>query len=385
MTMISLLNRKIKNKIALSAIALLPVAGLFAQDAAAATAAAPAEPGVNPLWWLIIGIMITLLFAILVLSNVLLNLAKLTVEKGKAAKVVSLILMLLISSVGFSQEAAKAPAAATSPLGDWNFIMAAVVLLAEISVVIILVFRIQSMLSGLSDKKEEKKALSIELPKIFDNLNASVAVEKESDILLDHNYDGIHELDNALPPWWKYGFYLTIVWAIGYYAYYTIGGGPSSHDEYIASVEQGKAEVAEFMKKNALNVDENTVTMGDATAIAEGKKIFGENCIACHGSNAEGNAVGPNLTDDYWIHGGSLQDVFKSIKYGWVAKGMRSWKEAFSPVQIQQLASYVKSVKGSNPANAKAPQGDLYQEGATPVAADSTAAVVMDSTATVTK
>ncbi len=384
MTMISLLNRKLKNKIALSAIALLP-AGLFAQDAVAATTASPAESAVNPLWWLIIGIMITLLFAILVLSNVLLNLAKLTVEKGKAAKVVSLILMLLISSAGFSQEVAKAPAAAASPLGDWNFVMAAVVLLAEISVVLVLIFRIQSMLTGLSDKKEEKKALSIELPKIFDNLNASVSVEKESDILLDHNYDGIQELDNALPPWWKYGFYLTIIWAIGYYAYYTIGGGPSSHDEYIASVEQGKVEVAEFMKKNALNVDENTVTMGDATAIAEGKKLFAENCVACHGTNAEGNAVGPNLADDYWIHGGSLQDVFKSIKYGWVAKGMRSWKEAFSPVQIQQLTSYVKSVKGSNPANAKAPQGELYQEGAVTAAVDSVAAVTADSTATVAK
>ena len=103
--------------------------------------------------------------------------------------------------------------------------------------------------------------------------------------------------------------------------------------------------------------------------------MFKASCAACHGQLGEGT-VGPNLTDDYWLHGGSVQDVFKSIKYGWVEKGMKSWKEDLSPMQIAQVTSYIKSLKGTNPANAKAPQGDLYTEGGVAPVNDSTAVMV---------
>ena len=86
------------------------------------------------------------------------------------------------------------------------------------------------------------------------------------------------------------------------------------------------------------------------------------NCAVCHGVNGEGNVVGPNLTDDHWLHKGSIKDIFKTIKYGVPEKGMKSWAADFSPLQIAQLASYVKSLHGSNPPNAKEKQGELFAE-----------------------
>ncbi len=236
------------------------------------------------------------------------------------------------------------------------------------------------MLKDLSDKKEAVEPITIHLPRFFDNINASVAVENEKDVLLDHNYDGIQELDNNLPPWWKYGFYATIVYACAYLFYFHVAGGPSSHDEYNKEVEDAKAAVAVYMAKNAMNVDENSVTLADATGVTEGKATYAANCAPCHGANGEGT-VGPNLTDDYWIHGGSINEVFKSIKYGWPAKGMKAWQTDLTPVQIKNVASYIKSLLGTNPANAKAPDGVLYQEGGATATVDSTTSVVSDSTA----
>ena len=137
---------------------------------------------------------------------------------------------------------------------------------------------------------------------------------------------------------------------------------------------QAKLEVDSFMKTSASNVDENTVILlTEASDIAAGKDVFAANCAACHGQLGEGT-VGPNFADDYWMHGGSIQDIFKSIKYGWVEKGMKSWKEDLSPIQISQLTSFIKSLRGTNPPNGKAPQGDLYSENG------SVASVAIDST-----
>ena len=370
-----------KKKIIGLGVGLLCSAIVLAQETA--TAPVPIETKTNPLWWLILTMMTILLIAIIALSNILLNLARITVEKGKAAKAVSIIVLLLVCSIAFAQDAAAPVKATSSAFSDWNLIFASMVLIAEFFVVLVLVSRIGSMLNELSPKPVKQKVWNFHFPKFFDVINAAVPVEREADVMLDHNYDGIRELDNALPPWWKYGFYATIIFAVCYMWYYSFGGGPTSHDEYVTEMAQAKVDVDDYMKKNALNVDENTVKMGDATMIAEGKKIFSENCTPCHGQNGEGNAVGPNLTDDYWLHGGSVHDVFKTIKYGWPAKGMRSWKDVFSPVQIQDLASFVKSIQGSNPPNAKAPQGDLYQEGG--AVSGQPAAAKSDSTNTAAK
>ena len=193
----------------------------------------------------------------------------------------------------------------------------------------------------------------------------AVPVESEEDILLDHDYDGIKELDNALPPWWKYGFYFTIAVA-GLYLlrYHVWKTGPDPQQEYAQEMKAAAAQLESYRKTSGDNVDEKTVTMADAAGIAEGEKIFKTICYSCHGAQGEG-MVGPNLTDKYWLHGGSINDVFKTIKYGFPEKGMPAWEKTYSPVQIKNLTSYVMSLAGTNPPNAKAPQGDLFDEGKT--------------------
>jgi len=193
----------------------------------------------------------------------------------------------------------------------------------------------------------------------------AVPVEREQDILLDHDYDGIKELNNALPPWWKYGFYFTIGVAVLYLLRYHVWKtGPDPRQEYDQEMNVAAAQVEEFRKTAGDMVDEKTVTMADAAGIAEGNKLFHSNCFACHGGKGEGG-VGPNLTDNNWLHGGTLNDVFKTIKYGYPDKGMQSWQKSYSPTQIKYLASYVKSLGGSNPPNPKAPQGDLFVQSKT--------------------
>lgn len=374
------INNKLK-KAAFIAVPLLAALGSVAQEATP-----KAGSQVNMLWWLILGVMVILLFAVGILGNVLVNVARITVEKSKA-KGVAVIAFLLFSTVAFAQDAAAttttaAPAPAQSNSGEtWNMIMAIAVITALLAAVIILALRIRRMLGELSSLEVKQQAG----PSLLDSFNASVSLDKEKDILLDHDYDGIKELDNNLPPWWVYSFYISIIWAIGYLFYYHLGGGgPSSQAEYLAEVKEGQAEIDAYISSHPKKVDENTVTMADAAGIADGKATFATNCAVCHGNAGEGN-VGPNLTDDYWIHGGTLSDVFKSVKYGWPAKGMKSWQADLTPEQIRNIVSYIKSLRGTNPANAKAPQGDLFSEAGT-VASDSTATTTAaDSSATVAK
>ncbi|MFN8338325.1 MAG: cbb3-type cytochrome c oxidase N-terminal domain-containing protein [Saprospiraceae bacterium] len=206
-----------------------------------------------------------------------------------------------------------------------------------------------------------------------------VPKDKEADIDLGHEYDGIRELDNSLPPWWLWLFYGTIIWAAVYIWYYHISGkGPNQEQEYIAAMEIGDAEKAKFLATQADIVDEKTVTaLIDAAAIAEGKEIYVTNCQVCHGANGEGT-VGPNFSDKYWLHGGSINDIFTTIKYGVPEKGMISWKAQLKPASIQKVASFILTFQGTNPPNAKAPQGDLYEPSAangstaTPTATDTT-------------
>jgi len=362
--MISIINNK-KGMLATAATVLS--FSCFAQEAAAA--AAPTA-NMNPIWWLIFGTMIILLVVVLILGNVLIGLTQIQINKAKQ-KAAALIMLLLTTAFAFAQDPAnavnnvpvEAAKASQNVFGDWTLVMAGIVLVAELFAVIVLILRIRSVLSGLEEKAtQQAPAFSIHLPKFIDNINASVAIEKEKDIMLDHDYDGIHELDNNLPPWWKYGFYLTIVWSIFYLGYYHVAGGPLSLDEYAADMERAKAETEEYVRKNASLVDENNITLADASGINEGKNIFMTNCVTCHGKNAEGT-VGPNLTDEYWIHGGSLSDVFKSVKYGWPAKGMKSWSSDLTPVDMKNVVSYIRSLQGSTPDNAKAPEGEVYTEG----------------------
>jgi cytochrome c oxidase cbb3-type subunit 3 len=190
----------------------------------------------------------------------------------------------------------------------------------------------------------------------------AASLEKEADVLLDHDYDGIKELDNALPPWWKWGFYFTVIVAIIYlFRFHVIGSGPTPLQEYDKEMTMAAVKLENFKKNSKEAFDEKTVTLADAKGIADGKKIFTGTCFPCHGQSGEGNAVGPNLTDKYWLHGGSIGEVFHTITNGVPDKGMQAWGKTFSPADVRNLASYVLSLQGTNPPNAKAPQGNLYE------------------------
>ncbi|MFM7016746.1 MAG: cbb3-type cytochrome c oxidase N-terminal domain-containing protein [Bacteroidota bacterium] len=214
-------------------------------------------------------------------------------------------------------------------------------------------------------------------------LTQAVPIEKEADVMLDHDYDGIKELDNNLPPWWKWGFYFTIIWALVYvFHFHVLKTGLSQDQEYAASVQE--AEEAQKLRASQMAdmiTPENVVRLTDATAIADGKDIFTKNCTACHGQNLEGG-VGPNLTDPNWIHGGGIKNVFKTITNGVPLKGMISWKTQLSPKNIQAVASFILSMQNSNPANAKAPQGDVWVDESAPV---TTNAVTSTTEAAVTE
>lgn len=202
-----------------------------------------------------------------------------------------------------------------------------------------------------------------------------VPIDKEEDILFHHDFDGIRELDNRLPPWWVNMFVITIIWAVGYMYYYHWGGtGPSSLEEYTTEMELAKKQQAIALAGAANAVDESSATaLTDAAALGEGELIFKNSCAVCHGQKGEGG-VGPNMTDEYWIHGGGIKNVFKTIKYGVPDKGMVSWQKTLSPSDILKVGSYILTLQGTNPPNPKAPQGSVWkEEGAAEASPDTTA------------
>lgn len=194
-------------------------------------------------------------------------------------------------------------------------------------------------------------------------LTDAVPVEKEESILFHHEYDGIRELDNNLPPWWVYMFYVTLVFAVIYLGYYHVyNSGNLQEQEYLAEMNQAELRKAEYLRMKGSSIDESNVEMlTDAALIENGKSIYAQNCSACHGSAGEGG-VGPNLTDPYWIHGGGIKNIFSVIRNGAPEKGMIPWKSQLSPEQIQQVSSYIITLEGTSPENAKAPQGELVAE-----------------------
>jgi cytochrome c oxidase cbb3-type subunit III len=182
----------------------------------------------------------------------------------------------------------------------------------------------------------------------------------EKDLELEHKYDEIAELDNPTPPWFMYLFYATIVFALVYLIVFHVSGdGKIMETEYALAMKEANIEHEEYMKKFANSVNENNVVaLTDAKSVGDGKAIYLQNCLACHGAEGQGG-VGPNLTDAYWLHGGSVKEIFHTITEGVPEKGMISWKKSLNPIQIQHVVSFMETFKGTKPANAKEPQGSL--------------------------
>ena len=211
--------------------------------------------------------------------------------------------------------------------------------------------------------------------KLLKRLTRQVSIEEEKNIDLHHDYDGIRELDNVLPPWWLWLFYGTITWGVIYLInMHVINVWQHQDVEYANEMVQARADVDAYMATLTNTVDENTVAFSDdAAVLAGGRELFTTYCTACHGADASGSetSVGPNLTDAYWLHGGGVKNIFKTIKYGVPEKGMIAWKAQLQPAELRSLACYIMSLEGKGSATQKAPQGELWKEEA--AASDSTA------------
>lgn len=397
---------------ALSGLAVLGVSPLWGQaagaapaaDAAGAAATAAAAPtsqmmtGVEMVPWVLALTAVALAVVALVMGSLLMRIAIMKTKNGgfldlsdKSARgskgktedpnalpsyvvpivksTVLLLMALAMPGFAWAQEAAAAASAAAAPQPiDWtitgdrlNFLILAVILF-ELLVIAYFAYWLKTLL--VPAKEAATTVAKAKTNAWWDRFNKSVDIDNEKDVQLDHDYDGIKELDNALPPWWLYGFYFTILFAGVYiYRYHVSGSAPLQVEELKIATVQAEKDLAATMATMANKVDENTIEYkADAALIDEGKGIFAQNCKSCHGDQAQGASIGPNLTDVYWIHGGNIKDIFKTIKNGVQEKGMIPWGQTLSPKQIAAVATFVRSLQGSNPPNPKDPQGTEYKE-----------------------
>jgi cytochrome c oxidase cbb3-type subunit 3 len=246
----------------------------------------------------------------------------------------------------------------------------------------------RGMTAEAQERYLEKEALRKEnqfsgVKRIIKKLEGSKSIEEEGEIVLDHNYDGIKELDNKLPPWWLYGFYITIVFGVIYLARYHVFDGVSTSEEFEIEMEEARLAVEEYKKTAKDLVDVNTVELLTETSdLAAGKVIFEGKCAVCH-KNDGGGGIGPNLTDEYWILGGGIKNVFQTISEGGRdGKGMVSWKSELSPAEMAQVGSYILSMQGTTPAEPKAPEGEIWVDPDAETPAEGVMETVVDSTAT---
>src|SRR5690606_16270150 len=257
--------------------------------------------------------------------------------------------------------------------------MVIVTLIAAIAIAIYVVRVVDMLTEQAARERAERQGVAYKSQpslwkRLSQRLTRAAPIEREEEILLEHSYDGIRELDNHLPPWWKWLFYGTIIWGAGYLlVYHVMGLLPLSEEEYLADVERVHAMRA---TREVVEIDEATpLFTHDEEIISRAQAIFTSNCASCH-RNDGGGGIGPNLTVDYWLHGGSLQNIFAVIKNGVPEKGMISWAPILKPEEIRDASFFVMSLRGSNVAGGKEPQGELYQEQPEPAQQDSVMAQI---------
>ncbi len=361
---------------------------MMAQDARLLVPATPAST-YYALRYSLLATAILLMIIVIALTYVLNNLATIYLQDWKRDKknttksIVGIgALLSLMSQVAQAQDATAVTPSPTFGIDLANMPVDIYVLMFAVLVEMIMVYGLVKSIFRLLRQAEEEIPSTDEpmVPEktFFQTINQTVAIEEEHTLDLQHDYDGIRELDNKVPSWWMMSFYASILFGVIYmirmYGTQTL---PTQLEELAEANKVAAIQKEAYLKLAANNVDENSVKISDAAGIAAGKDLFKTNCVACHGSGGEGT-VGPNLTDDYWLHQGGLKDIFYTIKYGWAEKGMKSWKEDFSPIQMADIASYVSTLRGTNPPNPKEKQGELWIESG--VALIDSSIVVVDST-----
>lgn len=306
-------------------------------------------------------------------------------EHSPLIKTLALLSLMLITTLSVSaQDATTEPGFWSDP---FNSPMLPLYLITTLIFVMILLiafvgFYLVKVVNLLTVEAEKERARQLGIvykprptwwSKFVKQVNDAVPIEEEASVELDHNYDGIKELDNHLPPWWTWLFVGTVVWgAIYLFVYHISDNLPLQQQEYqneVAQAEEAALKLQASQPQAA--IDENTLVFEkDAAILTNGQNIFTINCVACHAKDGGGNAIGPNLVDEYWLHGGSIKNIFTTVKNGVVEKGMPAWGKNMSPKDVRDVAFYVMSLQGTKPANPKAPQGDLYKP--EPAAADTT-------------
>ena len=333
--------------------------------------------------WVLVGVIVLFVLIIAVLAGAI----KLAggnyiqkILKNKDSKIIAIISLLSLASSSAiaqtTQEASK-----INSFSNWDVYLFITVIILLFVVVLTLV-KTLFILMGIKKIEQAQKADgSSKVVTWFQKFNETVPIEDEASLDMSHDYDGIRELDNKIPSWWTWTFISTILFGIIYlYRMFGTETLPNQFEELAQANLIAAEEKTAYLKKGANNVDENTVKLLSAAEMGDAASLYAKNCIACHGDKGQGG-VGPNLTDDYWIHKGGIKDIFYSLKYGWAEKGMKSWKEDFSPMQIAQLSSYVKTLHGTNPPGGKEKQGELYTEDATAPADSSQATPAADTSA----
>lgn len=263
------------------------------------------------------------------------------------------VFLAAISFLGYSQTVA-----ATENSVDLDAVMRTMLVLTII--VILAVLWLAIVYSEKNDNEGDDFLRPIRL--VTKYMTRLQPMEKEKDLLFHHDFDGIRELDNRIPPWFNFLFYGTIIWSVIYLmVFHVFDDGQIQSKEYLAEINQAKIE-RDYLIKTGAFINEETVTfVNDAATLAEGKDVYTKNCVACHTADG-GGLVGPNLTDEYWVHGGGIKNVFKVIKDGVPSKGMISWQTQLDPKKMQAVASYILTMQGTKPANPKAPEGQKWEE-----------------------
>lgn len=302
---------------------------------------------------------------------------------------VPLIFALVMGAMEYFIDSGDKPAFIEYPMVAL-FLGVFLFLLVAIEIVVSAVDKVTYHMLSEEQKKQLEEAQSLPFTEsafyqsLSKKLTRSKEIEEEHDIMLDHDYDGIKELDNVLPPWWVNLFYLTIIFAFVYLVRFHIYNDYDQATEFETEMAIAKAEVEKYKLTAPDLMDKDKVTLlTDATALAEGKKLFETNCVACHKPDG-GGSIGPNLTDEHWILGGGIKNVFNTLMEGGrEGKGMVSWKATIKPSDLQKVASYVLSLQGTNPPDAKPAEGDIWVDENAPKTETSKDSTVTDSTKTV--
>ncbi|MBT8298632.1 MAG: c-type cytochrome [Maribacter sp.] len=297
---------------------------------------------------------------------------------------IPVIFFIILGLMEYFIDSGEKPAIIEYPITQFFMLMVLLILIAiELILKSIENVMFQSLSKEAKERYLEAKSSQYEWAwgkKVWNKLTGNKPIEKEGEIILDHNYDGIRELDNELPPWWVWMFYATIIFGVVYLVRFHIYGDYDQALEYEQEVAAATLEIEEYKKTAKGLVDASTVELlTEASDLSAGKAIFESSCVVCHMADG-GGGIGPNLTDDNWILGGGIKNVFNTISEGGRdGKGMVAWKQTLKPLEMAQVASYLLQFQGTTPANPKAPEGDIWIDENAPTKEEAPTEQVTDS------